>query len=201
MKWTNSPEVSISSLREEVERVSGEKVYSCYQCGKCSAGCPVAYEMDYLPSQIIRMAQLGMEEQVLSSRTIWLCAGCETCTTRCPREVDVASVMDALRTIAGRKEIPPGEEDVMLFNRLFLDTVNKYGRVYEMEMIGKFNIGSGHLLKDVLMAPKLFRKGKLKLLPAVADAKKMKGIFKSIFPKKPLRMRIINFFRNLIKKK
>jgi heterodisulfide reductase subunit C len=201
MKWTNFSEVSISALREEVERVSGEKVNSCYQCGKCSAGCPIAFEMDYLPNQIIRMAQLGMEEHVLSSRAIWLCAGCETCTTRCPREVDVASVMDALRIIARRKEIKSGERDVSLFNRLFLNTVGKYGRVYEMEMIGRFNIGSGHLFKDVLMAPKLFRKGKLKLLPAKADAKRMREIFRSIFPKRPLKMRIINFFKNLIKKR
>lgn len=200
MKWTNFSEVK-SFLRNEVEKESGEKIFSCYQCAKCSAGCPIAVEMDYLPSQIIRMVQLGMEERVLSSRTIWLCAGCETCVTRCPREVDLAKIMDALRIIACRKEIKSAQKDVTLFNRLFLNTVGKYGRVYEMEMIGRFNIGSGHLFKDVLMGPKLFRKGRLKLLPAVVDAKRMKGIFASIFPEKSLKMRIMNFFKNLIKKK
>lgn len=198
---TNLASNSVSSLREEVEKESGENTFSCYQCAKCSAGCPIAIEMEYLPNQIIKMVQLGMEERVLSSRTIWLCAGCETCITRCPREVDLAKIMDALRIIAHRKKIKSAEKDVTLFNKLFLNTVAKYGRAFEMEMIGRFNMGSGHLFKDVLMGPKLFRRGKLKLFPSTADTKRMKGIFESIFPKKSIKSRIINFFKNPFRKK
>ncbi len=134
--------------------------------------------MDYLPNQIIRMVQLGMEDKVLSSHTIWLCAGCETCTTRCPREIDLAKVMDALRIIALRRKIKSSERDIQLFNRLFLSTVRKYGRVFEGEMIGKFNLNRGHFLKDIFMAPKLFKRGRLKTFPSLADPKKIKKIFK-----------------------
>ncbi|MCX8127053.1 MAG: heterodisulfide reductase subunit C, partial [Dehalococcoidia bacterium] len=41
-------------FREQVERLSGENVARCYQCGKCSAGCPVAFAMDLAPRRIMR---------------------------------------------------------------------------------------------------------------------------------------------------
>jgi heterodisulfide reductase subunit C len=66
--------------------------------------------MDYLPNQIIRMIQLGMEEQVLSSRTIWLCSSCLTCSTRCPREIDIAEIMDCLRRLAYKKKVSPSRK-------------------------------------------------------------------------------------------
>ena len=58
-----------SSFVAKVEKISGQKLLACYQCGKCSAGCPMAAHMDILPNQIIRMAQLGMQKQLLASRT------------------------------------------------------------------------------------------------------------------------------------
>jgi heterodisulfide reductase subunit C len=51
-------------------------VQDCYQCQKCSAGCPVAFAMDYKPTQIMQMVSLGMKERVLSSKTIWVWASC-----------------------------------------------------------------------------------------------------------------------------
>ena len=87
-----------------VEEISGEKLSACYQCGKCSAGCPLVSAMDILPNQAIRLAQLGAEE-VLDFKAIWLCASCLTCAARCPKGVDLARVMEALRLIRLRKNI------------------------------------------------------------------------------------------------
>jgi heterodisulfide reductase subunit C len=98
--------LSIDKVRgpfvRQVEEISGQDLLSCNQCGKCSAGCPVVAAMDLLPSQVIRMAQLGMED-VLESNTIWICASCLTCATRCPKGVDLPRLMEALRQIALRQ--------------------------------------------------------------------------------------------------
>ena len=94
--------ISIASVRgdfvHQIETISGENLLACNQCGKCSAGCPVAFSMDLLPNQVIRLAQLGIEE-VLESQTIWTCAACLTCVSRCPKGIDLPRVMEAMRLI------------------------------------------------------------------------------------------------------
>jgi heterodisulfide reductase subunit C len=101
-------QISIDKVRgpfvRQVEETSGQDLLACNQCGKCSAGCPVVAVMDLLPSQVIRMAQLGMED-VLESNTIWICASCLTCVTRCPKGVDLPRLMEALRQIALRQGV------------------------------------------------------------------------------------------------
>jgi heterodisulfide reductase subunit C len=90
-------------LIAEIHTISRVDVRACYQCGKCTAGCPMASTMDLMPNQILRLLQLGEHEAVLKSRTIWQCASCLTCAARCPKEVDPARVMDALRTLLMRR--------------------------------------------------------------------------------------------------
>jgi len=90
-------------FREKVKELSGEKIDLCFQCGACSSGCPMTQEMDYLPSKVIRMTQLGLEE-ALDSKTIWVCTTCFNCEVRCPRGIDIANVMEALRTMVLRKK-------------------------------------------------------------------------------------------------
>lgn len=94
-----------SDFVKKVEEISGQTLPSCYQCGKCSAGCPMSFAMELLPNQIIRLVQLGLEEDIAKSNTIWICASCITCSLRCPRGVDLARVMEALRLITMRKNI------------------------------------------------------------------------------------------------
>ena len=92
-----------NAIIKKVEDISGQNVLACYQCGKCSAGCPMISLMDLLPNQIIRLVQLGQFDDVLNSKTIWLCASCFSCTTRCPKGVDLAKIMEALRLLLLRK--------------------------------------------------------------------------------------------------
>jgi len=73
--------------------------------------------------------------------------------------------MDALRRIAYAEGIKSPEHDVMLFHRIFLESVRLFGRLFEAAMIGFYNVFSGHFTKDVNMAPKMLLKGKLSLLP------------------------------------
>lgn len=168
------------SIVQAVEELSGQDIKNCYQCGKCSAGCPIAADMELPPNQVMRLLQLGLADVALRSRTIWLCASCETCTTRCPREVDLAAVMDALRNLALREGVRSPERVVPFFNRIFLSLVKRYGRVYEMELIGRFNTGTFNFFKDVMKAPKLFFKGRLKLWPSFAGRKTANTVFKDL---------------------
>jgi heterodisulfide reductase subunit C len=91
------------SFVQKIEELSGQKLLACYQCGKCSAGCPAVSQMDILPNQIIRLAQLGLKEELLESRSIWVCASCYTCNVRCPKGIKIAEVMEALRQVLLRK--------------------------------------------------------------------------------------------------
>lgn len=152
-------------------------VNECMQCAKCSAGCPVAFAMNILPHQVVRLCMLGAEDEVLSSRTIWICASCQTCSTRCPASIDIAGLMDALRKLA-RERGTVAEKDVETFIRSFLKTVEKRGRVFELELIMRYNIGTGNLLKDAALGPVLFRKGRVSLKPhKVEDSGAIKRIF------------------------
>ena len=100
----SSPRIH-SEFVKKVSEISGQNLNLCYQCGKCSAGCPMSFAMDLLPNQIMRLVQLGLEEDIANSTTIWLCASCLTCTVRCPKGVDISRVMEALRQIILRKNI------------------------------------------------------------------------------------------------
>jgi len=105
-----------SDFVKRVNEISGQNVLNCYQCGRCSSGCPLTFAMKLLPSELIRLVQLGLEKEALETNTAWVCASCLTCHSRCPRGVDLAKVMDALRKIMLR----PG-----ISNRVELKDISK----------------------------------------------------------------------------
>lgn len=91
------------SFVAKIEELSGQKILACYQCGKCSAGCPAVSEMDILPNQVIRYIQLGFKEELLQTNSCWVCASCLTCNARCPKGIKIAEVMEAVRQVVLRK--------------------------------------------------------------------------------------------------
>jgi heterodisulfide reductase subunit C len=101
--------VSIEKLRDEtiakIEEISGQEVRKCFQCGKCTAGCPSIDEMDILPNQIMKLLQMGEKDEVLNSKTVWVCDSCFTCESRCPKGLDIAKVMEAVRQVILRTNV------------------------------------------------------------------------------------------------
>ena len=151
-----------------IQREMDENVFLCYQCVKCTSGCPLAEHFDLAPNQVMRALQLGQEDLALNSRTIWLCASCEACTTRCPQGLDVAGIMDRLKMAAEKRGVPPKVREAALFNKVFLRDVNILGRAYELGLMAEMNLRTGQPLKDLPMGLEMIRKGKLRLLPAYA---------------------------------
>lgn len=159
-----------SSLSAFVREHSGQNPARCYQCGKCNAGCPVAYEMDMGPRQTMRAVQLGLKEQVLSGNSIWVCLQCQTCSARCPMEIDIARVMETLRHLAIIEDHPAAEKDIELFNRVFLDVVKRHGRAHELELGALYNMRSGHLTANVGALPHMLSHRKLAIRPPSVKA-------------------------------
>ena len=165
-----------------LEQTTGVKVSYCYQCGKCTAGCVLAQEMDYAPSYIIRLLQTKNEandRRVLSSNAIWICLSCENCIARCPKEINIPEVMDYLCE-RSRKEgcINKESRPVVAFHSAFLESVKRTGRLYEVGLVAGFKVRTLRLTQDLNVAPVMFVKGKLNLLPErVKDENKIKKIF------------------------
>ncbi len=157
------------------------KVPACYQCKRCTNGCPVSFAMDVYPDEIIRRVGLGQIDRVLTTHTIWICSSCETCTTRCPNEVDIAGVMDLLKELAVKRGIKPPEPNTLIFHQSFLKEIEKRGRVFEGGLMQGYMLRSGELFKklrdgsiwdEVVLGIKMFKKGRLPLLPESIKAKK-----------------------------
>jgi len=173
LEWKNT------SLLEEVQRRSGTPVGACLQCHKCSTGCPIGPDMDLLSSQVMRLIQLGQEEELLGSRAIWLCASCEACTTRCPMGIDIAGVMDTLRIMAVERKAATPDTRGRKFNGSFLGSVRRHGRVFELGMMAAYKLRSGDLLSDVAKFPGMLAKGKISLLPRRSgDARRVREVFR-----------------------
>ena len=113
---------------EVSNELGGANITRCFACGTCTAGCPVR-EIDekYNPRKIIRMVLLGMRDKVLQSDFIWLCSTCYTCFDRCPQNVQLTSIMTALKNIAAREGYvhPAFKEQARL--------IKEFGRLYEVE--------------------------------------------------------------------
>lgn len=163
------------ALAARIRSGSGVNPYLCYQCKKCTTGCPVAQFADVHPAQIMRAVQLGNDAMSVDSKFIWLCTGCQTCSTRCPQGIDVAAVMDELRMIArhdgrARKDMP--------FARILdlnYKSFRRWGRLYEVELVLRdFLKRPKAALGFTSIATKMMTRGKIGLLPAFGSRRNMK---------------------------
>lgn len=153
-----------AALAERVEQATHQNAHLCYQCLRCSAGCPVAGEFDLLPSQVMRAVQEG-DESVAGSRTVWLCASCQTCNTRCPQGLDIPGIIDHFRQqTLDRASVP----ETARFFKAFLRNARLFGRVYEAGLMGELNLREGKPFRDLGMGVRMIRKGKIRLVPDFA---------------------------------
>ena len=171
-----------ADLASHLHHATGQSVCDCYQCGKCTAGCPLASEMDIPPHQVLRLLQIGSarhERRALESLSIWLCLTCEACAARCPQNVEIPRIMDHLRHESLRRNrVHPQGRAVLAFHRAFLASLRRGGRLHEVSLIADFKLRTLRLFQDVLLTPKLLARGKLKLRPPrIAGHRAIQRIF------------------------
>ena len=156
-------------LAHRVQEATGQNVFLCYQCVKCTSGCPVAEFFDWQPNQVMRAVQLGQEDIALHAQTLWLCSACQTCTTRCPQGLDINAIMEFLAREAIQRGIEPPVPEVNTFNQAFLREVRLWGRAYEPGLMAEMllrNPDLENLRADLPMYVGLLRKGKVAFFPS-----------------------------------
>jgi len=168
-------------LLEQIEAEGPFQAGACFQCRKCTNGCPVTFAMDLYPDEVIRMVLLGQRETVLNCQTIWVCAACETCTTRCPNEVKIAELMDCLKEMAVQEGVPSPQPRILALHETFLNNIKKRGRLYETTLLPAYLLKSGELLDrwnsgtwryDLKLGRQMFSKGRLPLIPKSIKGKR-----------------------------
>jgi heterodisulfide reductase subunit C len=115
-------------FKYEMSKIHGaEKLMLCFQCGTCTADCPISRFSDfYRPRKIVRMVQLGLRDRLLSDDALWLCSTCFTCVDHCPQGVEIAGIVRALRNLTVK------EKGVMpLVSRELASNILKGGYSYE----------------------------------------------------------------------
>jgi heterodisulfide reductase subunit C len=119
------------NFRRRLLRISGaERLMLCYQCGTCTADCPIAMRIEeFRPRQIARLAVYGQKDRLLSGDTLWLCAGCYTCYERCPQKVRISEIISALRKLAVEEGLLPPTYKALM------KSIAERGYIYE---IGEF---------------------------------------------------------------
>jgi heterodisulfide reductase subunit C len=152
-------------LTQDLQSLTGENVMLCYQCKKCTLGCPSAYAMRMKPHELMRAIQLGLTEEIYWSGTIWICLSCETCNTRCPQGINILRVIDGLREMSKRMEYYNPYPAIPAMHRIFLTLLGRFGRIYELGLALLINLRMLTPFKDIDMASPMLMKGKLKLLP------------------------------------
>ena len=152
------------ALKHQLEESTGNDYNCCYQCGKCTAGCPAGTFMDNPPARIMRLVQAGYMEEALKSDALWYCLGCQTCTSRCPQNMEIAATMDLLRALALEKNIISEDKAKKLVNAFhlsFLNNIRKHGRLEELSLVNSYKLRTRTFLQDAASGVKMIREGKI----------------------------------------
>jgi heterodisulfide reductase subunit C len=166
------------NLLQKVMAESDQPINLCYQCKKCSVGCPMIEEFDFPPNMVMRMIQLDMKDELLKSKAIWMCISCETCGTRCPNEIRIAPIMDSLRAQCINEGVVPADPVTVALHTAFIESIKMFGRVHEATMLMNYKWKSKNFTSDLDVGLKLFLRGKIPLMPKKSkNMAKIKEIF------------------------
>jgi len=169
---------SNDSYKQQLVRITGNDYNCCYQCGKCTAGCPAGGFMDNAPTKIMRLVQAGYLEEAMRSNALWYCIGCHTCTARCPQNMDISATMDALRELAIKTGIVSEDRSkklVTAFHTSLLNNIRKHGRLQELSLVNSYKLRTRTFLQDASSGIKMIREGKINPIASLSGKEGVVG--------------------------
>ena len=97
-------------LIDEVKKLlpEGGNLNLCLTCGACASGCPATGLDKMDPRKFLRMAALGLDEEILKSDWPWMCTMCQRCIYVCPMKIDIPQLIYNIRGKRPREERPKG---------------------------------------------------------------------------------------------
>jgi ferredoxin len=85
------------NLLNDIRGYGAFDISACFNCGNCTAVCPLAEEGGSFPRRMIRLGQIGAKDQIVTAKEPWLCYYCAECSETCPRQAEPGEYMAALR--------------------------------------------------------------------------------------------------------
>ncbi len=166
------------SFIDEIEKTTGVAASECYQCFRCTNGCPAVHDMDITPHRIIGYIISGERDRVLSSGSPWACLQCAVCSIRCPNGIDVARVFAELRRMSVESGLAP-ERNIHDFDVLMIESISRHGRLHELGVVIRYRLARGGLLRDAGMGIDMIRKKRIGIFPhKIADRKGVRSIIR-----------------------
>ncbi|CAN2040542.1 (Fe-S)-binding protein [Candidatus Magnetomoraceae bacterium gMMP-15] len=86
----------------------GGNLNLCLTCGACSSGCPATGLEDMDPRKFLRMAALGMDDEITTTNWVWMCTQCQRCKHVCPMDINIAGLVYEVRASWPREKRPSG---------------------------------------------------------------------------------------------
>lgn len=147
---------------EVAGELGGEGILQCFQCGTCTAACPVRkFDPEFNCRRIIRLTLLGAKDKVLTSDFVWLCSTCYSCYELCPQEVRITDIMTALKNIAVRNgHIHPNIKGHVPI----LEQYGQLGEITDFENTVREKYGLNEIKQSPDDVKKIFEKRGLKKL-------------------------------------
>ena len=130
-----------SAFSQKVSEISGQDIQACYQCRRCTAGCPAVKDTgNFAPDMLIRLVNLGGENAAINNEMVWNCVACYTCGTRCPNNIHTSRIADTLKKMVKASGQEPLKPNIAYFHSSFLESGVRWGRVNEGEFMGFYEM-------------------------------------------------------------
>jgi len=99
---TKKPDLALRA--KVLSKIGDHRPYNCFQCIRCTSGCPSMKMLELKPHEVVSLTRLGFIDDVIESGILWACAMCLKCKERCPQEVAPVDLILALRNLAVETE-------------------------------------------------------------------------------------------------